>query len=140
MGYHNNGWPKKEIDRMEMMHILGLIYVKTSVDFGRIGLCRFIRKEAKSTIRGKYTFVARAIIKTELLTYKGSQGVDRLYKWNFKRYGPISLQIADMIIKETAVQVRDAARIRYDNKKKRENEKKVRSQVVRDESDEGEKA
>lgn len=122
MGYHNNGWPKKEIDRMEMMHILGLIYVKTSVDFGRIGLCRFIRKEAKSTIRGKYTFVARAIIKTELLVSDDGKGVAIRYKWNFKRYGPISLQIADMIIKETEVQIRDAARIKYNNKKKRENE------------------
>ena len=122
MGYHNNGWQKKEIDRMEMMHILGLIYAKTSVGYGRIGLCRFIRKEGKSTIRCKYTFVARALIKSGLLIYKGSQGVDRVYHWNFKDFGPISLQIADMIIKETAVQVRDAARIKYDNKKRRENE------------------
>lgn len=119
MGCHNNGWAKREIDRMEMMHILGLIYAKTSVGFGRIGLCRFIRKEAKPTIQGKYTFVARAIIKTELLTYTGSQGVDRLYRWNFKKYGPISLLIADMIIQETENQVRESARKKY-NKKRQE--------------------
>ena len=117
-----NGWPKKEIDRMEMLHILGLIYANTAVGYGRIGLCRFIRKEAKPTIRGKYTFVARAIVKVGLLTYKGSQGVDRVYHWNFKDYGPVSLEIADMIINETRNQVVLHARDKYARKSKKKGE------------------
>ena len=34
MGRYNNGWPKKPIDRMDMMHILGLVYAKTAAGFG----------------------------------------------------------------------------------------------------------
>ena len=36
---------KKEIDRREMLMILGKIYAITGGRYGRIGLCRFIQKE-----------------------------------------------------------------------------------------------
>lgn len=117
MGQHNNGWPKKEIDRMEMMHILGLVYAKTAAGFGRVGLCRFVRKEGKATIVGKYTFVARAMIKSGLLIPDGQKGVACRYRWNMKDFGPVSLLIADMMIAETANQIRIAAREKYANRK-----------------------
>ena len=119
MGQHNNGWPKKEIDRMEMMHILGLVYAKTAAGFGRVGLCRFVRKEGKATIVGKYTFVARAMIKSGLLIPDGQKGVACRYRWNMKDFGPVSLLIADMMIIETANQIRIAAREKYANRKAR---------------------
>lgn len=119
MGQHNNGWPKKEIDRMEMMHILGLVYAKTAAGFGRVGLCRFVRKEGKATIVGKYTFVARAMIKSGLLIPDGQKGVACRYRWNMKDFGPVSLLIADMLIAETANQIRIAAREKYANRKAR---------------------
>lgn len=117
MGYRNNGWPKKDIDRMEMMHILGLVYAKTAAGFGRVGLCRFVRKEGKATIVGKYTFVARAMIKSGLLIPDGQKGVACRYRWNMKDFGPVSLLIADMMIAETANQIRIAAREKYANRK-----------------------
>ena len=117
MGYRNNGWPKKEIDRMDMMHILGLVYAKTAAGFGRVGLCIFIRKEARPCIKTKYTFVARAMIKSGLLIPDGQKGVACRYKWNMKDFGPVSLLIADMMIAETANQIRVAAREKYSRKK-----------------------
>lgn len=119
MGYHGNGFPKREIDRMEMMHILGLVYAKTAAGFGRIGLCRFVRKEGKATIVGKYTFVARAMIKSGLLVPDGQKGVACRYRWNMKDFGPVSLLIADMMIAETENQIRIAAREKYANRKAR---------------------
>lgn len=119
MGQHNNGWPKKEIDIMEMMHILGLVYAKTAAGFGRVGLCRFVRKEGKATIVGKYTFVARAMIKSGLLIPDGQKGVACRYRWNMRDFGPVSLLIADMMIAETANQIRIAAREKYANRKAR---------------------
>lgn len=116
------GWEKRPIDKMEMMHILGLIYVKTAAGFGRIGLCRFIRKEAKATIKGKYTFVARGMIQSGLLIPDGQKGVACRYKWNMKDFGPVSLLIADMMIAETENQVRIAAKSRYYNRKARRND------------------
>lgn len=131
MGYRNNGWPKKPIDRMDMMHILGLVYAKTAAGFGRVGLCRFIRKEAKPGIKTKYTFVARAMIKSGLLISEGNQSVAVKYRWNMKDFGPVSLLIADMMIAETENQIRVAAKEKYENKKKREQyELQVRAEVV----------
>lgn len=119
MGQHNNGWPKKPIDRMDMMHILGLVYAKTAAGFGRVGLCRFIRKEAKPTIKGKYTFVARGMLKSGLLIPDGQKGVACRYRWNMKDFGPVSLLIADMMMAETVNQIRIAARQKYANRKAR---------------------
>lgn len=110
---------------MEMMHILGLIYAKTAAGFGRVGLCRFVRKEAKPTIKGKYTFVARAMIKSGLLIPDGQKGVACRYRWNMKDFGPVSLLIADMMIAETANQIRVAAREKYKNKKQRNAQNEV---------------
>lgn len=121
MGYRNNGWPKKPIDRMDMMHILGLVYAKTAAGFGRVGLCRFIRKEAKPAIQRKYTFVARAMIKSGLLIQQGCQGKCVKYRWNMKDFGPVSLLIADMMIAETENQIKIAAREKHANRKLRMN-------------------
>lgn len=119
MRSYNNGWPKKPIDRMDMMHILGLVYAKTAVGFGRVGLCRFIRKEARHGVKTKYTFVARAMIRSGLVIPDGQKGVACRYKWNMKDFGPASLLIADMMIAETEHQIRIAAKNKYYNRKAR---------------------
>lgn len=110
---------KKEIDRREMLMILGKIYAITGGRYGRIGLCRYIRKEGGPSITGKYTFMARAMLRIRLITHVDGKGVATLYRWNLKEYGPPSIPLADMLIAETAEEIRIAAKARYYAKKER---------------------
>lgn len=98
---------------MEMLHILGLIYARTAVGFGKGGLARMIQTESKPTVKAKYTFVLKALVRQNILFKEGKVGRGRSYRWNLKEYGPPSIQIAQMVIAETEHQVRmDAARKR----------------------------
>lgn len=106
-------WEKKKIDRMEMLHILGIIYGKTAVGFGKGGLARIIQTESKPTVKNKYTFVLKALVRQKLILKEGKVGRGRSYRWNLKEYGPPSIPVAQMMIAETEHQIRmDAARKR----------------------------
>lgn len=113
------GYEKRDIDRKEVLTLLGRMYAKTATGKGRIGLCRYIQREAGPTIRGKYTFMARAMLRIGLMIHEDGKGVATLYRWNLKRYGPPSIPMADMIIAETAEEIRIAARKRYSARKER---------------------
>lgn len=105
-------WQKKPIDRMEMMHILGLIYAHTAPGFGKVALEQMIHKEGGKTIKGKASRIVRALTRSGLLMYCGGRKA-RYYKWNMKDYGPVSLPIADAMIVETEYQMRMEAKARY---------------------------
>ncbi len=111
---------RKEIDRKEVLTLLGRMYALTATGKGRIGLCRYIKKEGGPTIVGKYTFMARAMLRIRLMTHVDGKGVATLYRWNLKEYGPPSIPLADMLIAETAEQIRISAKERYYAKKERE--------------------
>jgi hypothetical protein len=113
------GYEKREIDRGEVLTLLGRMYAKTATGKGRIGLCRYIKKEGGPTVVGKYTFMARAMLRIRLITHVDGKGVATLYRWNLKEYGPPSIPLADMLIAETAEEVRIAAKARYYAKKER---------------------
>lgn len=118
-----NGWEKKPIDRMEMMHILGIIYGKTASRLVNGGLARLIKTEGKPTVTVKYTFILKALVRKKIIIPDGKVGRRRAYRWNLKQYGPVSLPIADMIITETEEQIRmDAAKRRETKKLKEEHE------------------
>lgn len=112
-------WPKKEIDKMEMFQMLGKIYVQTVTGFGKMGLSQFIRQNGGPTVRTKYNFMARALVRSGLLTKKGKTGRGIAYKWNIKDFGPVSIPIAQAMIYETENQIRLSAKIKYHNRKKR---------------------
>lgn len=112
-------YDRKDIDRKEVLTLLGRMYALTATGKGRIGLCRYIKKEAGPTITGKYTFMARAMLRIRLITHVDGKGVATLYRWNLKEYGPPSIPMADMIIAETAEQIRISAKERYYAKKER---------------------
>lgn len=108
-----NGWKKRPMDKMEMLHILGHIYAMTASGFGKAGLQAFIQNNAKPTIAPKASAIVRAMLRVEILHMKGVRGRGRAYKWNLADYGPVSIPIAEMIIRETEHQVNlDAARKR----------------------------
>lgn len=119
-GRDRMAYERKEIDRKEVLTLLGKMYALTATGKGRIGLCRYIKKEAGPTITGKYTFMARAMLRIRLITHVDGKGVATLYRWNLKQYGPPSIPLADMIIAETAEQIRIAAKKRYYAKKERD--------------------
>ena len=115
---------KKPIDKMEMLHILGLIYARTASGLAKGGLARMIQTESKPTVKAKYTFVLKALVRQSVLFKEGKVGRGRSYRWNLKEYGPPSIPLAQMVIAETEHQIRmDAAwkremkRLRVKNEK-----------------------
>lgn len=104
---------KKEIDRREMLMILGKIYALTGGRYGRIGLCWFIQKEGGETIRRRYTFLSRAMLRIGMVIPDEGKGVAVRYKWNLAKFGPPSLALAERMIFETEDQLRISARERY---------------------------
>lgn len=114
-----NGWPKKEIDRMQMYQLLGKIYIQTVTGFGKMGLAKYIRENGGDTVKTKYNFVAKALVRSGLLTKQGKKGRGIAYKWNIKDFGPVSIPIAEAMISETERQIRIGASIKYYNKKAR---------------------
>ena len=119
-------WEKKPIDRMEMLHILGIIYGKTAAGFGKGGLARIIQTESKPTVKTKYTFVLKALVRQKLILKEGKVGRGRSYRWNLKEYGPPSIPVAQMMIAETEHQIRmDAARKRELKKARMRNEQQA---------------
>lgn len=113
-------YERKDIDRKEVLTLLGKMYALTATGKGRIGLCRYIKKEAGPTIVGKYTFMARAMLRIGLFQWVDGKDRTTTYRWNLKKYGPPSIPMADMIIAETAEQIRISAKERYYAKKERE--------------------
>jgi hypothetical protein len=112
-------YERKEIDRKEVLTLLGRMYALTATGKGRIGLVRYIKKGGGPTLAGKYTFMARAMLRIGLIQRVEGKGRSILYAWNMKKYGPPSIPMADMIIAETAEQVRISARARYKSYKER---------------------
>ena len=113
-------YERKEMDRKEVLTLLGRMYALTATGKGRIGLTRYIQREGGPTIVGKYTFMARAMLRIGLLQWVDGKGRAMIYRWNLKKYGPPSIPMADMIIAETAEQIRISAKERYYAKKERE--------------------
>lgn len=105
-------WEKIPMDKMEMMHLLGLVYARTAVGFGKVGLRALIENEGKPTIRPKRNFVIKAFIRTGLLVPAGL-GKAQGYKWNLKEFGPPSLLLADMMIYATEEEARRRRREYY---------------------------
>lgn len=88
------------MDRMEMYDLLAKIYLKTCIRFEHIGIVSLIKEQGGTTIRGKKLCISAALSLMGLLLTEGkTRGVR--YKWNMKKYGPVSLAIADMVIEET---------------------------------------
>lgn len=104
---------KKGIDRREMLMILGKIYAITGGRYGRIGLCRFIQKEGGETIRRRYTFLTRAMLRIGMVIPDEGEGKAVRYKWNLAKFGPPSLALAEKMIFEVEDQARISARDRY---------------------------
>jgi hypothetical protein len=94
-------WQKKPIDRMEMLHLLGLIYGKTGGRFERVGLRALIQQQGKPTVRPKVNFIIKSLLRNDILLAQGAQGVSRAYKWNLDKYGPVTLAMAEKVIAET---------------------------------------
>ena len=112
-------YERKDIDRKEVLTLLGRMYALTATGKGRIGLTRYIQREGGPTIVGKYTFMARAMLRIGLLQWVEGKGTAMLYRRNMKQYGPPSIPLADMLIAETAEEIRIAAKARYYAKKER---------------------
>jgi hypothetical protein len=115
-------WEKKKIDKMEMMHLLGIIYARTSAGFGKVGLLKLIKEEGKPTLRGKCDIIVKALVRSGLLIYEGNAKYRR-YKWNLKDYGPPSLVLVDLIIGEMRRVRNRRVKVYYHSKKKSQNQK-----------------
>lgn len=113
-------WNKRIIDRMEMLHLLGIIYGQTAVGFGKVELRKLIKERGGDSLQGRYHDIVKALECSGLLLYEGV-GRARRFKWNMRDYGVVSLPIADMMIYETENQVRIRAREYYRRRYKQVN-------------------
>ena len=127
--YFSNVGP---MDRMEMYEVMAKIYIMTCVHFHRFSLGRFIKENSGPTIKGKFLHIARALVEDRFLLTEGNTQAKQ-YKWNMKKHGPVSLFVADMLIREATKEKRQRnnrhARSRYarglhQNSRARKNEEK----------------
>lgn len=108
-------WERQPIDRMEMLHLLGIIYAKTAAGFARVGLRPLIMKEGKPSVKGKMMPIIKALTSLDLLLREGNRKSIR-YRWNLKKYGAVSIPIAEMVIAEAQRQ-RNLTAVVYKQKK-----------------------
>lgn len=114
-------WAKKPIGRMEMLHLLGIIYAQTIVGFGKVALEKLIREKGKPTVKGKAEAIRTTLPRCGVLIYE-KNGKGRRYKWNMQEWGPVSLQVADAVIVATEQFIRRKANTAHALKMKRINE------------------
>lgn len=104
---------KRDIDKMEMFNLLGKIYCKTACGYAKLGLRSFITGYGGETLQGKYNYIIKAIRRSGLLIPGEKLGRSQAYKWNMKKFGPVSIAIAEMIVAETENQARIRQREYY---------------------------
>ena len=101
-------WKKNEINKLEMMHFLGVLYANTAVGYKKIGLQTLIETQARPTIIVKCRPITKAILNSGLLLKQG-YGRSLSYKWN-KESGVPSIPMAEMLIDKTASILREDKR------------------------------
>ena len=94
-------WAKREIDKIEMFHLLIKIYGMTAAGFGKVALQKLILEEAGLSVRSKASALTKALTTSGLLIYEGYGRKSRRYKWNLKEWGAVSIPIAEAMIHET---------------------------------------
>ena len=99
---------KKEIDKIDMMHFLGVLYANTAVEYKKIGLQTLIETQARPTIVAKCRPITKAILKSGIVL-KDGYGRKISYKWN-KDAGVPSIPMATMLIEKTAIILREDKR------------------------------
>lgn len=105
-------WNKNEIKKMEMLHLLGVIYGHTAAGSGKVALRKIVKQNAKPSVAIKHNDVIKALHTSGLLIVTGDcKG--RKYRWNLKEFGAPSLLVAEMMIAETEHQIRVRARRSY---------------------------
>ncbi|MBQ2371548.1 MAG: hypothetical protein II289_00065 [Bacteroidales bacterium] len=92
----------QDINRQDLMQVIGRIYVLTSASPGELSLYKMV--EEMPSLRGKKTLIGRAIIELGILQrlsnrVPGHRGVYCLYRWNAG--SPPSLEMCDRIIFKT---------------------------------------
>ena len=105
-------WNKNEIKKMEMLHLLGVIYGHTAAGTGKVALRKIVRQNAKPSVAIKHNDVIKALHTSGLLIVTGN-AKGRKYRWNLKEFGAPSLLVAEMMITETEHQIRLRARRSY---------------------------
>jgi hypothetical protein len=92
----------QDINRHDLMQVIGRIYVVTSASPGELSLYKMV--EEYPSLRGKKTLIGKAIMDLGILQrmsnrVPGHRGVYCLYRWNAG--GPPSLEMCDRIIFKT---------------------------------------
>lgn len=103
----------QDINRQDLMQVIGRIYVATSASPGELSLYKMI--EEYPSLRGKKTLIGKAIVELGLLRrlsnrVPGHRGVCCLYRWDAP--GPPSLEMCDRIILKTEELTFDMVQIR----------------------------
>lgn len=103
----------QDINRQDLMQVIGRIYVATSASPGELSLYKMV--EEYPSLRGKKTLIGKAIVELGLIRrlsnrVPGHRGVYCLYRWDAP--GPPSLEMCDRIILKTEELTFDMVQIR----------------------------
>lgn len=103
----------QDINRQDLMQVIGRIYVATSAFPGELSLYKMV--EEYPSLRGKKTLIGKAIVELGILRrlsnrVPGHRGVYCLYRWDAP--GPPSLEMCDRIILKTEELTFDMVQIR----------------------------
>lgn len=101
-------WGKREIDIIDMMHFLGVLYANTAVGYKRFGIQTLIEAQARPSIVAKCRPITKAILESGILLKEG-YGRCVSYKWN-KEAGVPSIPMATMLIGKTSSVLREDKR------------------------------
>lgn len=91
-----------EIDRSELLSVLGKLYAECAPHPAHIALYEYLAK-AGPTVKKYKTSIGRAItamgvMKVVSRGVEGKRGNTCIYRWNLKTFGPPSLELVDKII------------------------------------------
>ena len=103
----------KPVDRSDLFKVLGQIYTKTAATPAHIPLYSMLEK-AGGDVAKRRNMIGKTLLKIGLLKIvsdrvPGKRGICRLYQWNLKDFGPVSLALVDMINERMSEYVGDAS-------------------------------
>ena len=93
----------QKIDLNEMLVVLNQLYVMCSASEAEFSLVDVVEMTAGPSIKGRRTFVSHAIRDLKVLKIIERNGRKYSYRWNMKKWGPPSLDVAQQVAAQVYV-------------------------------------
>ena len=111
----------KEVDRMELLIVLGRIYAKCSVYWTPLNLREIVKTNNAPTVRTKVSSLVSVLVRRQYLLRRGTNGHSYEYIWN-RKIGPPTLPMCSELIEQIKEEGRRVWREKYAKKVQKEKE------------------